>query len=231
MANVDPVHIMASMWEPLKRGFPHHARAFAQAYRALPALPSTVLEDAVSPADEAIVVRSYETDYGHYLAVINRAFDLARREPVLVLRPAVQEVASVVNLGTGETVPFADAGEGRIRIRLAAPPMSLTSLRILDRIPAAVVRDIRITPEVFSPQAAEAADVVEVSGRTVEQVTEGRWTAEVLDGEGRAVRRFEGDAPHIEFAWDGNSDAGERCPDGAYAIRLPQGPPLEEKEI
>ncbi len=220
MAHSDPVYIMESMWEPLKRGFPHHARAFAQAYRALPALPTTVLEGAVTPADEAIVVRSCETDYGQYLAVINTAFDLRQRQVALTITPAVQAVERVVNLGTGEAVPFADVGDGRIRIDLPAPPMSLTSLRVIDRVPRAVVRDIRIEPEVFSPNGDGAQDTVTVTGRTVMQIAEGRWSAEIIDGDGRVVRRFEGDAPRVQFAWDGLTDDGERCADGDYDIRF-----------
>ncbi|HCU35779.1 MAG TPA: hypothetical protein DGT21_10065, partial [Armatimonadetes bacterium] len=220
MAHSDPTHIMESMWEPLKRGFPQYARAFAQAYRALPAVPSTVLADAVTPADEAIVVRSYETDYGHYLAVINRAFDYRERTVTLAFKPAVSAVDRVVNLGTGETVPLQQAADGRIEIELTPPTMSLTSLHVIDRTPRAVVRDVIVSPATFSPNGDGRHDTVSIAGRTVVQVTEGRWTADVRNAAGTTVRRFEGDVPGVEFTWDGTDQAGARCPDGEYDIRL-----------
>ncbi len=220
MAHSDPTYIMESMWEPLKRGFPQYARAFAQAYRALPAVPSTVLTDAVTPADGAIVVRSYETDYGHYLAVINRAFDYTERTVTLAFKPAASAVDRVVNLGTEEDVPFKQAADGRIEIELTPPTMSLTSLLVVDRTPRAVVRDVIVSPATFSPNGDGRHDTAAVTGRTVVQVTAGRWTAEVRNAAGATVRRFQGDVPGVEFTWDGTDEAGARCPDGAYDIRF-----------
>ena len=220
MAHSDPTCIMDSMWEPLKRGFPQYARAFAQAYRALPAVPSTVLTDAVTPADDAIVVRSYETDYGHYLAVINRAFDYTERTVTLAVKPAVSAVDRVVNLGTGEDIPFKQAADGRIEIELTPPTMSLTSLLVVDRTPRAVVRDVIVSPATFSPNGDGRHDTVSIAGRTVAQVTQGRWAAEVRNAAGATVRRFEGDVPDVGFTWDGTDQAGARCPDGAYDIRF-----------
>ena len=218
MANEDPVYIMESMWEPLKRGFPQYARAFAQAYRALPAVPSEVLEGAAEPADPNIVVRSYETDYGRYLAVINRGFDLQQRRVALTV--VAPDAERVVDLVSGEALAFEDAGEGRIRVDVTAPPMSLTSLRVIDRTPRAIMRDVAIAPEVFSPNADGTADTVTVSGRTVEQITEGRWAAEIIGPDGATARRFEGDLPEVSFTWDGTTEAGERCADGSYDIHF-----------
>ena len=218
MAHSDPMYIMDSMWEPLKRGFPQVARAFAQAYRALPAAPSVVLKEAIAPADEAVVVRSYDTAYGQYLAVINRAFDLKERQVQLTLKPSVQAVDRVVNLGTGATVAFQSAGEGRIRIGLTLPPMSLTSLRVLDRVPRAAVRDVDFGPGVFSPNGDGNDDTLVVTGRTVEQVGTGQWSVAVRDANDRQVRRFEGTGPEVGFTWDGKTDAGARCADGKYAL-------------
>lgn len=220
MAHSDPANIMDSMWEPLKRGFPQVARAFAQAYRALPAVPSTVLANAVAPADDAVVVRSYETAYGQYLAVINPAFEAHDRSITLALKPSVSAVERVLNLGTGETVPYKEGAEGRIKLELSLPPMSLTSLRIVDRTPRAVVRDVLIAPAVFSPNGDGRQDSVTVTGRTVIQVTTGRWAAEIRSAEGRVARRFEGNVPEVAFTWDGTGEGGARCPDGTYDIRV-----------
>jgi len=220
MAHSDPTYLMESMWEPLKRGFPQYARAFAQAYRALPATPSTVLTNAVTPADGAVVVRSYETAYGHYLAVINRAFESRERPVALALKPAVSAVGRVLNLGTGEAVPYKQATGGRIELGLTLPPMSLTSLCIVDRVPRAIVRDVRMTPAVFSPNGDGRNDSLTVTAHTVMQVTEGRWAAEVRSAAGRVVRRFAGNVPEVAFTWDGAAEGGARCPDGTYSIRV-----------
>ena len=219
MVHSDPTHIMDSMWEPLKRGFPRYARAFAQAYRALPATPSAVLRGATTPPDEEIVVRSYETEYGQYLAVINRAFDLKPRQSTLAFKPAVRAVDRVLNLGTGAAVPFRQTEDGRIELELVLLPMSLTSLHVIDRRPGALARDVRITPPVFSPNGDGHHDAVTVTGRTVTQITDGRWAAAIHNAAGRLVRRFEGDVPELEFTWDGTANDGSRCPDGTYGIR------------
>ena len=221
MACSDPTYIMDSMWEPLKRGFPEYARAFAQAYRALPAVPSTVLTGAVTPPDDALVVRAYDTDYGYYVAVVNPAFDLKERSITLSLEPAVSAVDRIINLGTGEKVAFRDAAEeGRIEVDLAIPPMSLTGLRVLDRKPRAVVRDVRMTPARFSPNGDGRHDTVTLTARTVMQVTQGRWQAEIRNGDDAVMRRFDGTVPAVEFTWDGMDENGARCPDDRYSVRF-----------
>ncbi len=88
MANADPTNLMVGMWPPPKRGFPAYARAFAAAYLALPALPSKVLAGAIEPADPDIIVRAYATPRGTYLAVINKAFSLDRKEVKLTVEGA-----------------------------------------------------------------------------------------------------------------------------------------------
>ena len=218
MAHADPFHIMESMWEPLKRGFPHHARAFAQAYRALPAVPSEVLTGVVAPSDEGVVVRSYATDYGQYLAVVNPVFDRQRRQVRLTLAPAVSDVADVLDLGAQRSLPFTQLADGRVQIPLTLEPMSVTSLRIRDRVPRALFRDVRITPEAFSPNDDGVSDTATVTGRTVGQITAGRWQAEVRDGQDRVLRTFTGDVPDVRFVWDGADARGERCPDGVYHV-------------
>jgi hypothetical protein len=220
VAHADSRYIMSSMWEPLKRGFPHHAQAFAQAFRALPAQPSQVLQGVLSPDDKSLVVRSYETDYGHYLAIVNPAFDLRQRRVTLTLKPAVSAVAEVLNLATGQTVPFKSAAGGRIAIALTIPPMSLTSLQVVDRTPRAVFRDVELTTAEFSPNGDGRQDTVSLTGGTVSQVRQGRWVAEVYGANQQRVRRFEGAVPQVAFTWDGANDQGQRCADGQYEIRL-----------
>jgi hypothetical protein len=220
MAHADPSYIMDSMWEPLKRGFPHHARAFAQAYRALPARASQVLTGVVTPPDTGIVVRSYETDYGHYLAVVNPAFENNAREITLTLAPAVTQVAEVRDLGARRTIPFDQLPDGRVQIALTLPPMSLSSLRIVDAMPHMPFRDVRIEPEAFSPNGDGRSDNVTVTARTVRQVESGQWRADLRNAGNQVMRTFTGNAPAVHFIWDGTDDNGRRCPDGSYRIRI-----------
>ena len=220
MANVDPAYVMMSMWEPVKRGFPKYAREFAAAYRALPTVPSQIGDGAVEPADRDIVVRSYPTDYGTYLAIINRAFDLAAKRITVTVDPGFQHVNSVRDLLTGETIPFERVQGGKVRFALAVRPMGLNSLRIVPRTPPVAFRDIQLSRLAFSPNDDGRGDTVIVTATTVMQVTEGEWSAEIRTAQGQAVRRYGGKIPRVRFTWDGRSEAGGKCLDGEYTIVL-----------
>ena len=69
MAASDPRAIFYRISE-FNRAWPEYMREFAMAYRALPALPSKVIQ---TDAAKGIVVRRYDTPKGIYLAVINTA--------------------------------------------------------------------------------------------------------------------------------------------------------------
>ncbi|MBU1734572.1 MAG: hypothetical protein KJ692_04965, partial [Verrucomicrobia bacterium] len=220
MANADPTRIMVNMHEPLQRGFPQYARDFAAAYLALPAVPSEVLADAVQPQDKEIVVRQYKTDYGTYLAVINRAFDLKERQVKITVKAESAAVASVQDLVTGKDIPFEPEGPGRISLAVATQPMQLRSFCIIPKIPSAAFRDVELMPPVFSPNGDGRKDVLTVRGRTVAQVTEGTWSARITDAQGKTVREFSGNVPEVRLEWDGKDGNGARCADGRYGLIL-----------
>ncbi|MBU0716081.1 MAG: hypothetical protein KJ964_12055 [Verrucomicrobia bacterium] len=220
MANADPLFIMENKCEPLERGFPQYARAFAAAYLALPAMPSEILADAVEPQDKEIIVRQYKTDYGTYLAVINRAFDLKERKITVTVKVPSADVASVLDLVTGKPVDFKPAGAKKMRFTVITRPMQLQSFRIVSKTPAVAFRDVEIKPPVFSPNADGRKDLLAVRGRTVAQVTEGTWRARIIDAQGKTVREFTGNVPEVRLEWDGNDGNGAKCADGDYKVQL-----------
>ena len=220
MAHADPNHLMMGMWEPLKRGFPKYAREFAAAYRALPVGPSQTLEGAVKPKDNDIVVRCYKTDYGTYLAVINRAFDLNPRSIALTLDPETGPVHVVENLVTGKTLPFKQSGLNKIEFAVSLRPMELKSLRIVPRTPRTAFRDVQITRKSFSPNNDGENDELVVTGRTIADASGRDWTGAVYNALDHSVRTFRGKKGIVQWRWDGLDDAGKLAPDGAYTIML-----------
>ncbi|MFH1477497.1 MAG: hypothetical protein ABIH24_08430, partial [Verrucomicrobiota bacterium] len=220
MVHADPTRIMENMWQPLQRGFPEYARAFAAAYLALPAMPSEVLADAVQPRDDAIVVRQYKTDYGIYLAVISRAFDLRERNLTVTVKTDPASVAQVQDLVTGKDVAFKKAGGDGIRFAVTTRSMQLQSFLVMPKIPAAVFRDVQPSSAAFSPNWDGRNDQWSVTAQTVAQVPDGPWTARILDSQARTVREFSGPAPKVHIVWDGKDSAGAICTDGRYTLHL-----------
>lgn len=220
MAHADPTHLMMGMWEPLQRGFPKYAREFAAAYRALPVGPSEILEGAVKPKDKDIVVRRYKTDYGSYLAVINRAFDLNPRSITLTLDPGTGPVRVVENLVTGKTLPFKQAGRNKIEFAVDLRPMELKSLRIVPRTPRTVFRDVQVAQRSFSPNDDGENDELVVTGRTIADASGRDWTGMVYNATDRPMRTFRGEKGIVQWRWDGRDDTGKLAPDGAYYIML-----------
>ncbi|MCE5236900.1 hypothetical protein LLH23_00225 [bacterium] len=115
MAASDPVVLAVRMGQ-LNRGFPDVARDFAAAYRALPAVPSTVVRACDDPQ---VVVRRYDTSQGVYLAVINTG--LGPQGKTIQLDPRALGGRALRNLVTGEQ------RQGTDRLTLTVPPVSLTS--------------------------------------------------------------------------------------------------------
>ncbi|MFH1476073.1 MAG: hypothetical protein ABIH24_01070, partial [Verrucomicrobiota bacterium] len=232
MAHADPTRIMINMHEPLQRGFPQYARDFAAAYLALPAIQSEVLADAVQPQDNAIVVRQYKTDYGIYMAVINRAFDLKERQVKITVKAEPAAVATVQDLVTGKDLTFEPDGRDRISLAVAIQPMQLRSFCVIPKIPSVAFRDVEIIPPAFSPDADGRKDVLAVHGRTVAQVTEGTWSARISDAQGKTVREFNGNVPDVRLEWEGKDVNGAKCADGRYGLILTaaQYPRVEVKK-
>ncbi|MBU0715695.1 MAG: hypothetical protein KJ964_10105 [Verrucomicrobia bacterium] len=220
MAHADPTRIMENMWQPLQRGFPEYARAFAAAYLALPSVPSEVLVDAVEPRDKDIVVRQYRTDYGTYLAVISRAFDLRERNLTVTVKTDPASVAKVQDLVTGKDVAFEKAGAGGIRFAVTTRSMQLLSFLVMPKIPAVVFRDVQPSSAAFSPNGDGRNDQWTVTAQTGAQVPDGPWTARILDAQAHTVREFSGQAPKVHIAWDGKDSAGAICADGRYTLHL-----------
>jgi len=219
MAHADPVYVMAGMWEPLKRGFPKFARDFAAAYRALPAVPGETLTGAAAPPDPDVVVRSYKTDYGTYLAVVNKAFESKAKRLGLTVEAGAAALA-VVDLVSGREVPFERVADGGVRFAVDLGPMTLRSFRVLPETPPVAFRDVKIAPPAFSPNGDGRSDQATLSARTVRQVAGGAWAARILDARKRVVRQYRGTAPDVRFAWDGRDADGALCADGEYEVVL-----------
>ena len=220
VVHADPSCLMVSMWQPPKRGFPRYAREFAAAYRALPTTGSEILERAVTPADADVVVRSYRTDYGLYLAVVNRALELGTKHVKVRVKPDFREIRAVEDLVSGEALPYRKASSGMVEIALAAKPMQLRALRIVPIVPPVAFRDVELSSDAFSPNGDGRRDAVSVTGRTVVQVTEGRWRAEIVNRDGQSVWTSEGPIPQVSFSWNGRDRAAAPVPEGVYTVRL-----------
>jgi len=220
MAQADPTRIMVNAHEPLQRGFPKYAREFAAAYLALPSMPSEILVGAVQPQGKEIVVRQYKTDYGIYLAVINRAFDLKERAVTLTVKVPPADVMSVQDLVTGQPIDFESAFQDTLRFTVNTRSMQLQSFCVMPKVPTFAFRDIVIKPAAFSPNNDGKSDQVAVRGRTVTQVTEGTWNARIMDTQGKTVREFNGNVPEVSLEWDGKDSDGKLCADGQYTIVL-----------
>jgi hypothetical protein len=99
----DPYYLGSLTGNSNKRGFPQYVRRFHAAFLALPALPSTVVNDASS--DPEVVVRTIPTPgQGTYVAVVNTGFggksQLSVKLPAGTVRDAVSgEVLTVKDNG------------------------------------------------------------------------------------------------------------------------------------
>lgn len=219
MAHADPTSILTGMWPPPKRGFPKYARAFAAAYLALPAVPSNVLADVVQPSSPHIVVRQYRTAYGTYLAVVHRAFDLNQREVSITLDPQIGAVAAIEDLVNGQRLAWEPAAGRAIRFHLRLEPMSLRSLRIVPRVPQAVLRDVEVQPATFSPNGDGVRDLIRITGDPVEEARGRHWRCTIRDSKGQASRTFDGQG-RLEAVWDGKASGGTVAPDGDYHAEI-----------
>ncbi|MFH1904448.1 MAG: hypothetical protein ABIK53_02840, partial [bacterium] len=220
MAHSDPFYIMDGMWEPVRRGFLKSARDFSVAFLSLPAIPSKVLTTAVIPKDKDIVVRQYNTDFGTYLAIINKAFDLKEKSITLTLYPECGKVEKVVDLVSGKSLPFENVPGNAISFSYKIGPMQLKSLRFIPETPKIAFRDLSLTSVFFSPNGDGRGDKMEITGRTVIQVTKGKWVAQIKNRRNKIIREFEGPLPKAEIIWDGKDKNNIPLEDGKYEIIL-----------
>jgi hypothetical protein len=85
IANGDPRFLGSLDGNSCLKGFPQYVRPFYAAFVSLPALPSTVLQDASS--DPEVVVREIKTlNNGTYYAIVNTGF--GSKENVTITLPA-----------------------------------------------------------------------------------------------------------------------------------------------
>ena len=108
MASGDPRligYLASSSWS---RGFPQFARPFNAAFLSLPALPSRVVENAVSGGNREIVVRAIATPKnGTYYAVVNTGLTT---KPGVMLRLPVPKAGRVFDAATGAGIPLDKSG-------------------------------------------------------------------------------------------------------------------------
>lgn len=97
MATADPVAMFVRIGS-FNRGFPEYARAFAAAYRALPAVRSVVQEVLGNP--QGVVIRRYGTGRGTYYAVVDTRLSAERT----TCRIPATGANSLVNLVTREVL-------------------------------------------------------------------------------------------------------------------------------
>lgn len=103
------------------RGFADAHRRFAQAFRALPAVPGTV----VTAPNTNTKVRTYATSQGTYVGVAHRAHTAA----TLTITLPNQAGKTVKNLVTGQIVAATDSGTNRV-FSLASGPMELNAFLV-----------------------------------------------------------------------------------------------------
>jgi len=124
MATADPIFLAVRIGY-FNRGFSEVARAFARAYRALPAVPMPIVAGAAG--DREVAVRKARVRDHTYVAVINTG--LARDGKTVRLRlPEFRPGVDVLDLGSGEKLMCGHKG---LELRLA--PMSLRALRVSTR--------------------------------------------------------------------------------------------------
>ena len=119
VANGDPRFIGYLSSASFNHGFPEYARAFNQAFLALPALPSQVAANAAS--NPAVVVRSITAaPHGTWLAVVNTG--VVQADDVVITLPVTGTVTDAV---TGAPVSVTQG-----KVTLSLYPAQLRSLRI-----------------------------------------------------------------------------------------------------
>ena len=93
MAHGNPTHIGYLAGNNFSRGFPKYVRRFNSAFLSLPALPSTIVEDACS--DEKIVVREIKTEgKGTWFALVNTGLDSRTVDIKLAITGKVTDAVS-----------------------------------------------------------------------------------------------------------------------------------------
>jgi hypothetical protein len=103
------------------RGFADAHRRFAQAFRALPAVPATV----VTAPNTNTKVRTYATTNGTYVGVAYRGMTATN----LTITLPNQAGKAVKNLVTGATVPASNSGTNRV-FTIATGPMELNAFLV-----------------------------------------------------------------------------------------------------
>lgn len=129
---------------------------------------------------------------------------------------------SIIFDGTDDNgVPLA---EGRYEARITASylngyraPAKSSPEFIIDRTKPSA--SISLADNIFSPDGNGDKDAISVT--QILSPEDAPWTGEVLNKEGRAVRRFSlGGRPASELKWNGLNDAGRLCADGDYTYRV-----------
>jgi hypothetical protein len=109
VANGDPTMIGYLSGGNFARGFPRYVRAFNAAYLALPALPSSIVQNAAS--DSKVIVRRIKTpSHGTYFAIVNTA--MTDRKDVSITLPSS---GNTTDAATGIAIPL---GGGKITLSL-----------------------------------------------------------------------------------------------------------------
>ena len=75
----------------------------------------------------------------------------------------------------------------------------------------------RVSPAPFSPNGDGVKDKTTAAAGLSEEAD---WTVTVKNSAGTVVRTMTGSGAAVAAAWDGRDDAGVRCPDGAYTLRI-----------
>ncbi len=120
MAHGDPRFIGYLSSASFNRGFPEYVRAFNQAFLALPALPSQVVQNAAS--EGSVVVRSINaSSNGTYLAVVNTG--VRQVDDVTITLPVAGTVTDAV---TGAVVPVVNG-----KLTLSMYPAQLRSFSVV----------------------------------------------------------------------------------------------------
>lgn len=105
------------------RGFADAHRRFAQAFRALPAVPGSVVPD--TPANS--IARTYATANGTYVGVAYKGYNSA--ELAVSLPGHWSSSYTVTNLVTNQTVP-ASVVNGKLQFQLSTGPMELNAFLV-----------------------------------------------------------------------------------------------------
>lgn len=116
-------------WTPytIGRSFITEHRRFAQAFLALPDMRGKIIENAVTPADKEIRVRSYKTDKGTYIGVVSKKYTPADFN--VTLSGDWKAGTTITDLVTGKIVP-SEIADGKISFKVSSGAMQLNSYLI-----------------------------------------------------------------------------------------------------